>query len=69
MKLDVNVLRYLGKDDFRTLTAVRGLSGLLCLRLSSSTVALVGCGEPVTSPGILPDARGIAWRPLLATLA
>ena len=22
MKLDVNVLRYLGKDDFRTLTAV-----------------------------------------------
>lgn len=39
MKLDVNVLRYLGKDDFRTLTAVE--MGQKNVRLNSTRILLI----------------------------
>ena len=54
MKLDVNVLRYLGKDDFRTLTAVE---------MGQVRTTLLTRSSPVPRPFLARSSPVTSFRP------
>ena len=54
MKLDVNVLRYLGKDDFRTLTAVE---------MGQVRTTLLTRSSPVPRPFLARSSPVPSFRP------